>query len=149
MLELVICNPGQKVGLVFDRVDGCGKVFQPVDFYRAGIVACSCKVEFMSVTLLEISELYHAVTHHVGVGGQSLFDRVKGILHDVFPIFIVERYYIEGQSVSAGYEGAHFNVLLCGAVAFAIIIAYLDVKQVQVMALFAQAVYCYSGVYAS
>lgn len=150
MVQLFVTYACQEVGLILDRVDGCAQPFVTIGIGDDGCVMAGCgHVVEVSPALLEISELYHLVAHHVGIWRQPLAHCAQGVFHDVVPIFLVQRYYIEGQSEAACYERAHLYVLVSRAVALAVVQSYAYVEQVQVVPLFEQAVDGYGAIDAS
>ena len=58
----------------------------------------------------------------------------------------MERDDVEREAVAVGYEAAHLDVLLCGAVALAVVETDAYIEKVQVMTLFEQTVHCYCTV---
>ena len=133
VLQLFIGYLREEVGLVLYRVDSRGEIFGAVDFTGGGIVSCCSEIKIFAPSLLEIPELNHAVAHHVGVGSESCLDSAQSILHDVVPVFLVQRYHLQWQSISVSDEVAHLDVFLGAAVALVVVHANANVEQLQVV----------------
>ena len=146
VLELVVGDARQEVGLVLDGVDGGAQPLEAVTLDGGGIVAGGGEVELVAPALLEESELDHAVAHDVGVGGEALSHGLEGILHHVVPIFLVERDHLEGEAVAGGDALAHLDVFLGGAAALVVVAADAYVEQMQVMALLHESVHGHGAV---
>ena len=95
----------EEVGLIFYGVDCRGEPFKAivVDICRC-IVPCGGLGELMSPTVFEISEFNDGVAHYVGIGSEAGADGAQCILHDVIPVFLMERYDIERQPVAVRDE---------------------------------------------
>ena len=103
-------------------------------------------VEVLAPALLEETEFYEFVAHHVGMRRKTLLYSAQCICHYMVPVFFVQRYYFRRQTVFSGYEGAHLDVFLSGAVSLAVVHAYADVKQMQVVSLSEKSVDHYRAV---
>ena len=68
MLELLVGYLRKKVGLVLNRVDCRSQIFHTVNHVGGCIVPGCRHVELTAPAFLEISEFYHLIAHHVGVG---------------------------------------------------------------------------------
>ena len=67
----------------------------------------------------------------------------------MIPIFLVQRYHLEGQAVTPRDEGTHLDVLLGTAITLVIVHADADVEQVQVLALLLEPVNHHGAINAS
>ena len=149
VLELVIGNLGEEIGLILDGIHCCRQVFHAVDDFGRGVMACGGLVKVLAPALLEKAELDHAVAHHVGIGGEPRLDGAQRIFHDVVPVLLMKRHHVKGQAVAVRDEGTHLDVLLGAAIALAVIHADADIEQVEVLALLLEPVNHHGAIDAS
>ena len=149
MLQLVVGDLCQEVGLVLDGIHRRGEVFHAVNDIGGRIMPRSSQVKILAPPLLKEAELDHPVAHHVGVGRQAGTHGAQGIFHHVVPVFLMQRHHLERQAVAMRDEGTHLDVLLGTAVALVIVHADADVEQVQVLALLLEPVDHHGAVNAS
>ncbi len=140
--QLAITYARQKIGLILDRIGRRGKIYESVG--RVGQRACIMPrgriVKLVAAALLEVAELDEPVAHYVGIGSQSLTDRAEGILHDAFPVFLVEIDRVERQAIARRDQTAHLEIFLGRAVAAAVVGRDTDIEQADVVALLHQPV---------
>ena len=79
----------KEVRLVLHGVGSRSQIELITDEGRRGVVPRSDEVEVLAPLLLEATELYELIAHHVGVGGETTAYGVDGVLDDVRPILVV------------------------------------------------------------
>ena len=141
VLQLVIGELCQEVGLILDRVNGCSQPHHIVLPDIRGIMAGGNMVVGMSDALLKGSELDKTVAHHVRIGRQSLLDTFHGITDHQIPVFLLQVGHLQVKSILARCSLREFDVLLCRARRVFSLHAYLDIMQVGLDASLAQTVY--------
>ncbi len=87
--QLAVGYAGEKVGLVFYRVDCRCKIFGASDYFGRGLVACGGLVEFMAPALFEESELNHLVAHDIGIRSKPFAHCAERIFHNIVPILLM------------------------------------------------------------
>ena len=148
--QLFAGDAGQEVCLVFDRVDSRSEPFAALGVgFGRGIVAAGRQVELMAPALLEEAELDDQVAHHVGVGRQAGADSLQGVFHHILPVLVVQRHYVERQTVAGGDQTAHLDVLLVRTVTETVVAADTYVEQMHVVTLLDKPVNGHGRVYAS
>ena len=134
MLQLLVGNLRQEIGLVLDRVNRRGQIFHTIYNLGSRIMPSCGHVKVLTPPLLKKTELDHAVAHHVGVGRETCLDGAQGVFHHMIPVLLMQRHHLKRQAVAMCDEGTHLDIFLGTAVTLIIIHANADVKQVQVLA---------------
>ena len=84
-------------------------------------------------TLVKDTKLDESVAHHVRVGCQSLSHLRHGVVHDLFPVVVVQVDNLKRQTILGRHGTRHLEVLLDGASEVGLIPfgANLDVPQIR------------------
>lgn len=127
----------EEIGLVFQRVFGCGEELDAVDDVGSSVVSCGDAVVRIAATLLESAELDELVAHNVRVRRKPIADGFDGVGDDAIPIFAMKVDDLETAAVLLCEPGDNLDVLLGRAVGIAVFffLTYADVEDVGVVAL--------------
>ena len=136
--QLRICYPRKKICLVFECIYCRSEprnsiIINPL----LGIMACGDAVELIACLLLESSEFYETVAHHVGVRCQAFAHRLHSVCRHTVVILFLQVDDVEFAAVFLRDVSGDFNVFLRRAVheVFLAFKADLDVKNMRVDAL--------------
>ena len=144
--QLLVGDLSKEVGLILYRVDRRGEIVLAVDKVGSGIMPSGSHIEVLSPALLKVAELYHLIAHHIRVWSESALDCAQSILHNIVPVFLVQRNNFERQTIAVSNGCAHLNIFFCRAVALVCIHSDTDIKQRQVVAFFLEFVHHDSAV---
>lgn len=156
----------EKIGLVFHGVGGGAEPYvvggEVESFGRttvakhlvvanaAGVVAGADAVVLMSDFLFERSKLDEAVAHHVGVGRESAAHVLHRVADDAIPVFFLQIYGLERQTVAVCHGLTDFEIFLCGAgEVFVAVHADFDVEKIGAQTSLHEKVCGYGTVYAA
>ena len=150
LAQLPVVYLRQEVGLVFHRVRTRHEPFPAVYHLCLRVVACRDEVVVVPHLLVERTELYHPVAHHVGVGRIACAHLVHGVACHAVPIFPVAVHHLQPAAVARGYGSSHLEVFLARAVPFLLFLrSYLDVETVGMQTLARQFVQHHRTVHAA
>ena len=147
---LKVVNLSQKIRLILHRIFGRCQPHLPFAFAGRRIVPRRNPVVRMSRLFLETAELDQLVTHHVRVGREALSHLVDGVSHHPVPVLLLEIHHLQLQAILAGRCRRQFDVLFRRAAQSVVgIHADPDIKQVGLVALFAEQVDRYGTVHSA
>ena len=123
---LMVVELREEIGLVFQRVFGCGEKLDAVDDVGSGVMTCGDAVVLVAATLLESAELDELVAHNVWVGCQPFADGFDGVGDDAVPVFAKEVDDFEMAAVFLCEPGDYLNILFGWAIGVSVLFLFAD-----------------------
>ena len=149
MRELLIRYLRQKIGLIFHGIGRRGKIQLAVLLFYRGIVPGGCLVKILAPPLLKESEFDYFVAHHVRMWRQPLLNGAQSISHDMIPVFLMKRHYLQRELIFVGDQCTHLYIFIGRAISLVVIHTDTYIEKGEVVPFLIKLVYYYGAVNAS
>ena len=140
--DLQIINLRKKIGLILYWIDSCAQPYLTIFMDRSGIMTSSSKIKLFAYLLFKATELNEAVTHHIRIRSQSTTNFINGISSNLFPIFFLQIYHFQRQSVTMCNSRSHLPIFFSRTIhIIGAVHSYLNIKQRRPIPLLTKKVY--------